>query len=404
MPRYSYVAKDIKGEIQLGTQEAVNETTLNQILNEKGYFLIKKESLVAPTSKLELCLSFFSRISLAEKLLFVTNLQLMVSAGVPLSRAIGILAGHTENKKFKGIIEEISEKIIKGKSLFESMSGYPNVFPEIFCRMIEVGEEAGTLETVLDVLVKQMEKDYALRSKLRGAMIYPIIVFSLMLVIGIVMMITIIPKFSNLFSSMGVTLPFTTRVLIFTGNSLAKYWYLIPIVFLALFLFLRFSLKTNVGKLIWSKFSLRIPIIGSIVKKTNIAQTIRTLGSLLASGVSIVRSLEIISNTLGNIYYRRAIIMAAEDVKKGFHLAEVLQKYGNLYPQLITQVIETGEETGKTSLVLEKIAEFYEKDIDRITANLSSVVEPFLIVFIGLCVGFFALSIIQPMYGILGSV
>ncbi|MBU4204715.1 type II secretion system F family protein [Patescibacteria group bacterium] len=404
MPRYSYIAKDFKGKIKSGILEAENESALTQILKDKGYFLIKTDTGTIPKKRFEIHLPFFNHISLVEKLMFTNNLQLMVSAGVSLPRAIRILSEHTENKKFKKILWEISEKITKGNNLSESLLDYPNVFPEIFFRMIEVGEESGTLEKVLDILAKQMEKDHELKSRVRGAMIYPAVVFSFMFVIGIVMMIMVVPKFSEMFNSLGITLPLTTQILIFVGNLLANYWYTLPIIFCLLFLFLRFALKTNSGKLFWDKWSLKIPIIGGIIKKTNTTQTVRTLGSLIASGMPIVRSLEIVSKTLGNIYYKKAIAETGEKVKKGSSLAAALQQYKNLYPQLVIQITEIGEETGKTSVVLGKIAEFFEKDIDNITKNFSSIIEPFLIIFIGLAVGFFALSIIQPLYSMLGAV
>ncbi len=404
MPRYSYIAKDFKGEIESGVLEAENESALSQTLRDKGYFLIKADSGPMPKKRFELHLPFLNRISLVEKLMFASNLQLIVSAGVSLPRAIRILSENTKNKKFKKILGEISEKITKGNNLSESLMDYPNVFPEIFCRMVEVGEEAGTLENVLDILAKQMEKDHELKSKVKGAMIYPIVLVSFMIIIGIVMMIIVVPKFSELFSGLGITLPLATRILIFVGNSLASYWYMLPIIFFILLLLLRFVLKTTLGKLFWDKWSLKIPIIGEIIKKTNTAQTVRTLGSLMASGVPIVRSLEIVSKTLGNIYYKKAIAKTGEEVKKGSSLSAALKQYGNLYPQLIIQITAIGEETGKTSIVLEKIAEFFEKEIDNITKNFSSIIEPLLIVFIGLAVGFFALSIIQPLYSMLGAV
>jgi len=336
--------------------------------------------------------------------MFINNLQLMVSTGVSLPRAFSILSEQTKNRKFKKVLKEISEKIVKGKDLSESLSDYPNIFSEIVCSMVSVGEEAGTLEKVLNILAKQLEKEHDLRSKLKNAMIYPVILISFMIIIGIVMMIMVVPKFSELFSSLGITLPIATRILIFIGNGLAKYWYLLPIILLVLFFLIRIILKTPAGKSLWDGWSLRIPVIGKIIIKTNTTYTSRTLGSLIASGVPIVRSLEVVSKTLGNVHYKRAIADTEEKIKKGSTLSEALMEYENLYPSVIPQIIRIGEETGKTSNVLEKIAEFFEKEVDNITKNLSAVLEPFLILLVGLCVGFFALSIIQPLYGMLNTI
>ena len=403
MPKFSYIAKDFEGKTKSGTLEAENESALTKVLKDKGYFLVSVDPGATTKKRFEFNLPFLNRISLTEKLMFTNNLQLTVSAGVSLPSAIRILSEHTKNKKFKKILEEISEKITKGNNFSGALLDYPNVFPEIFYRMVEVGEESGTLESVLEVLAKQMEKEHQLKSRVQGAMIYPALLLSFMFVIGIVMMIMVVPKFSEMFNSFGIVLPITTRILIFVGNSLASYWYMLPIIFCFLFLSLRFALKTNFGKLAWDTCVLRIPIIGGIIKKTNTTQTIRTLGSLIASGVPIVRSLEIVSKTLENVHYKKAISQVAEEVKKGSSLSAALKKHEDLYPQLVIQITAIGEETGKTSIVLEKIAEFFEKDIDNITKNFSSIIEPFLLIFIGVAVGFFALSIIQPLYGILGS-
>jgi len=225
-----------------------------------------------------------------------------------------------------------------------------------------------------------------------------------MIGIGVLMLIIVVPKLAEVFSELNVELPFTTRVVIGVGEFLGKFWYFIPFGFLVLIFLLKIFSKTKVGKFIFSTIFLKIPIVSPIVKKINSAHTVRTLSSLIAAGVPIVRSLEIVSGSLGNIYYKKALTEAAEKVKKGAKLAEVLKKYKDIYPNLVFQMIEVGEETGETSNILKKLAEFYEEEVANATQNLSAVIEPVLMLIIGAVVGFFAISMIQPIYSMMQTI
>jgi len=248
-----------------------------------------------------------------------------------------------------------------------------------------------------------MEKEHEIKSRIKGAMIYPAVIIFAMVCIGVLMLIIVIPKLSAVFSELGVDLPLTTKIVIAIGTFLSKFWFLLPIGILVFLFLLRVILKTKTGKLVFDTFVLKIPVISSIVKKTNSAHTVRTLSSLIAAGVPIVRSLEIVSGTLGNVHYRKAMSEAAERVKKGAKLAEILKRYENIYPTLVIQMIEVGEETGKTSDVLEKLAEFFEEEVANATKNLSAVIEPVLMLIVGAVVGFFAISMIQPIYSMVGT-
>ena len=206
------------------------------------------------------------------------------------------------------------------------------------------------------------------------------------------------------FNELEIELPLSTRVVIIFGNFLSTFWYLIPIIIVVLIFSFRASLKTKSGKRAFDKFTLNIPVISPIIKKTYSARTIRTLASLISAGVPIVRSLEIVSGALGNVYYKEAIKKSSEEVQKGKKLSEALGEFKGIYPVLIIQMIAVGEETGETSTILGKLAEFYEKEVTNATKNLSSVIEPILMLIIGIAVGFFAISMIQPMYSMMGEV
>ena len=401
MPTFFYVAKAFKeGNLSSGFLEAKDEHDLARILREKGYVLVKAE-LKEEKKKFRFSFSLFGRVSLVDKMMFTRNLKVMISAGAPLPDSLKTLAGQAKSKRFKEIILKIEEDITRGRKFSEALEKYPDVFDEIFINMIKVGEESGKLTEVLDVLARQMEKRHELRRKIRGAMVYPLVIICAMVIIGILMMVIVIPKLSQVFSDLGVELPLTTRIIIYTGNFLAKFWY---IVFGFLFVFallLRNFFKTKPGKSMIDFILLKIPLFSKIVVKTNSAYTTRTLASLISAGVPIVRAISITSKTLPNIYFRKALSESAGYLEKGGKLYEALSFHKDVYPNLVIQMVKVGEETGETSAILEKLADFYEEEVENITKNLSSIVEPILMLLIGGAVGFFAISVIQPIYGLM---
>jgi type IV pilus assembly protein PilC len=406
VPRYSYFAKNLTGEPRSGLLEAKNKHDLARVLRQEGCFLISaisEEEMIAK-KKFVLAVPFLNKVSLKEKIIFTRNLKVMISAGISLPRSLKILAGQSKSKKLKRTLLEISEEIIEGKNFSESLVKHPAVFPEFFCSMIKVGEEAGTMESVLGVLTRQMERDYELRSKIKGAMIYPIIILITMFVIGILMLIIVVPRLSETFVDLNIQLPFTTRVVILVGNLLAKFWYLVPLILVGLAFFLRLFSKTKRGKKLFDTFFVRAPFISSVIKQINSAYTVRTLSSLIASGIPLVRALEVTAGTLSNGYYKEAINEAAEQVRKGAKLSEALKRHENIYPVLVNQMVEVGEETGETSGILEKLAEFFEEEVATTTKNLSVIIEPALMLIVGAAVGFFAVSIIQPIYSMMQGI
>lgn len=405
MPKYFYTARSRNGELKSGTLEAKDSHELAQILHQEGCTLVSADLEEGGLKiRRSISLSFLSRVSLKEKMFFTRNLRIMITAGLPLPRALKTLADQSKSKKFKKAVLDVREKVVNGKSFSDSLSSHQDIFSELFQNMIKVGEESGTLEDVLKVLTEQMERQNQLRSSIIGAMIYPAVIICAMIGIGILMLIMVVPRLAETFKELDISLPPTTQFVIFLGNFLAQKWYLAILIVLGLLILLRAALRTRPGKILIDKFTLKIPIISAIIIKTNSAYTTRTLGSLIVAGVPIVRSLEIVSGTLGNIYFKEAVAQAAEKVKKGQKLFEALMPYQNLYPSLVLQMIEVGEETGETSAILIKLAEFFEEEVTNATKNLSSIIEPVLMLIIGGIVGFFAISMVQPMYSMLGAI
>lgn len=405
MPKYLYTAKSMSGEKKSGEIDADDEHQLAKILHQEGYILISAETEKKGNKKIfDIKPSFFNKVSSKEKIFFTRNLMVMISAGISLPRSLRTLAEITKNKKFKQVLLEITEEVNKGKSFSSSLRKYPSVFSELFCSLIRAGEESGTMEDSLKNLTRQMEQQGELRSKIMGALMYPVVVISAMIGIGVLMLVMVIPKLAETFEDIGIELPLTTKIVISLGEFMSQKWYLLILIIVVLVVALRILLKTVKGKRAMDKISLRLPIFAPMVQKTNAAYTARTIGSLVNSGVAITNALEITSGVLGNIYFKEALMGAAEQVRKGKKLSESLKKYGDLYPLIVLQMIEVGEETGETADILQKLAEFFEEEVANTAKNMSSILEPVLMLIIGGAIGFFAISMMSPMYSIMGSI
>ncbi len=405
MPNYSYTAKSLQEEPKSGVLEAKDEHELAKILRQEGYILVSAKILgqVKKDGKFTLRIPFLGGVSLSEKLMFTRNLRIMITAGISLPRSLNTLSIQTKNKKFKKVLIKIADQITEGKSFSENLTQYPDIFSELYCSMVKVGEESGTMENVLQVLAQYMERDYELKNRIKGALIYPAVILAAMILIGILMLIVVVPKLAQTFVELGIELPLTTRIVITLGNFLAKFWYTLPFALLFLIILFRAILKTNFGKLAFDSFILKTPLVSPVIKKINSAYTTRVLSSLITAGIPIVRAMEILGSTLVNIHYKKAIKDVSEEIKKGFKLSLSLGKYNKLYPILVIQMLEVGEETGETAEIMQKLAEFYEEEVARTTKNLSTAIEPILMLMIGAVVGFFAISMIQPMYSMIQS-
>jgi len=383
MPNYFYTAKSLDGETNTGTIAAKDVRELSKILRNDGLFLVKAVPEIAEKKK-RFSFSFSFGVPSAEKIVLAKNLSIMVATGLSLVKSFDILAKQAKNKKLKNALFAIKEKINKGESISSSLAMYPDIFSEFFLSMTKIGEESGTLEEVLKILSVQLEKEHRLKSEVQGAMIYPLIVLCLMLSVGIIIAVVVLPRLKQFFESMGAKIPFYTKLLIDFGDFSTKQWPVLIIV-PAVFVFLIWSgLKTKRGKWVLDTALLKAPVLSDLVKKNNCAILIRSLSSLLGSGVPLVRSLEVASGTVGNHYFKRAVDGSLEKIKKGEKLSVALSAYKDIFPFGAIEMMEVGEETGKTSVVLKTLADFYEDEVVSATAKLSSAIEPILIIVLGL--------------------
>jgi type IV pilus assembly protein PilC len=270
--------------------------------------------------------------------------------------------------------------------------------------MVRVGEVSGNLDEVLNIVATQLEKEHELKSKVKGAMIYPAVILFVMIAIAFLMLTFVLPKMLSVFKDMDVQLPIMTRIVIGISDFFSAHSLLVLVIIIATAFFVRIFMRTGTGKKLSSFLALKIPLVNNLIIKINCARFARVHGSLLRSGISVVESLKIVSHTLTNYYYSEEFKKAIEQIQKGVNLSKIISANDKIFPVLVPQMLEVGEETGKTEAVLLKLAEFYEEEVSQITKNMSSIIEPFLMVIIGAAVGVFAVSMLQPMYSMMENI
>jgi type IV pilus assembly protein PilC len=401
-----YTAKGYSGEIKSGQVNVKDERELANQLRSEGFVLTSFNKLEEENEK-KIQVKFWDRffgIPLSEKMMFTRNLSVMVASGLAISKALKNLSLQTKNKKFIKVLAAIQESVQAGGQFSDSLARFPGIFNELFVNMVRVGETGGNLEEILVILADQLEKEHDLLRKVRGALVYPAVIVVAMLGIGVVMMIYVVPQITKIFTDMNVELPVLTKFVISLSTGLVKYWMLIILSLIVLAIIWKLFSITVLGKKIGGFITINLPLIGGIVVKLNCARFCRIYSSLLKSGISVTKSLEILSRTLNNFYYQRTLTRAVEGVQKGVNLSKIIYEEKKIFPVLVPQMIEVGEETGKTEEVLSKLAEFYEEEVSQITKNLSSIIEPILMLLIGGAVGVFAVSIIQPMYSVMDNI
>lgn len=409
MPVFLYSAADQKGAVSKGERDAENEKILAQTLKQEGLFLLEanlKETQNGTFASFDVG-KVFSRlrpIRLVDKMFFARNLSVMIAAGLSLTKALEALGKQVGSDKFKAVITEVNDSVIKGKSFADSLRLHEGVFGHLFINMAEAGEASGKLPMVLRLVANQMKKDYEIRRRVRGAMIYPAIIIIVLIGIGTMMMVYVVPTVSQTIRELGVELPLSTRILVTTSDILVQYALLVVLGLAALVAGIWRGLRTETGKKLLDRVVLKLPVLSTLFKEFNVARFCRTLAYLITSGVPIVRALEITSSVLGNSFFRDAISRTSKDIQKGRQLHEILIEYPKLFDPVVVQMISVGEETGKISDMMLRLALFFESNVSHTTKNFSTIVEPVLMVFIGLVVGLFAISIFQPIYSSLGSI
>ena len=367
---------------------------------ENEFFLAEQEKLLGPKQKFDIWLDKLRRIPENDKIFFTQNLGIMLKSGLAAARALRTLALQADNRRFKRILFLISGEVEKGSGLARAMSAYPRIFEPIFVSMIKAGEQAGQLEEVLSELTRQMKKNHELKQKVKGALMYPSAILVAMVGIGIVMIIFVIPRMLSIFSELKAELPLPTRIFIALSNFINHNLLLLGLGALTIVITLTYALRTALGKKIWHAVVLKLPVVSSIVRKINLARIARTLGSMLKTEMPIVESVNLTGDVIKNVRYQNSIRAIAQAVEKGKTISSQMANYPSLYPPIIQQMVAVGEETGEIAGILQKLADFYEAAISQTTDSLPSLIEPILIIIMGIAVGGMAVSIILPMYSL----
>lgn len=403
---YSGVNKD--GQPVQETVDAKDRFSVYDIAREKGVVVTlveeQKRFSLSTLFNMERINAFLSRVSTDQLVLMTRNLGAMLKAGLPLSRALSVIERQTKNPKLKLVIRDVRERVGKGEPVHEALSSHPRVFDDLYIAMVRAGGESGGMSEALQLLSLQMERASNLKKKIRGAMTYPTIVLTIMVIIGIIMMVYVMPSITETFKKMNVDLPATTEALIAVSDFMAANT-IISLVGLFGFVFgFLYSLRTRIGKKVFHYVWLHLPVIGVMVKEVNSARTARTLSSLLSAGVDVMLALNITKEVVQNVYYKPVLDEARAAVESGQPMSGVFMKNEKLYPVFVGEMLQVGEETGQVSDMLKQLADFYETEVERKTKDLSTIIEPMLMVVIGGTVGFFALAMIAPIYSISDSI
>ncbi len=408
MSHFIYKAKKINGEIYKGEKDANDRYELYKILKEAGEEIVdvreKSGSIGDSKSIFSFNLPFLNRIKTQEKINFARNLGSMISAGLSMSRALAVMEKQSKNKAFKVILSAIQLSISQGKTLSDSMAQYKDVFSPLFISMVSAGERSGTLNESLKMVALQLDRNYTLQRKVKGAMMYPAVILVAMILIAILMLTYIVPTLMKTFTELNLQLPASTRFILAISKILTEQgiWALL-ITLLAGAVFFQWT-KSNNGKRIVHFSILKIPIIGNIIKEVNSARTARTLSSLLSSGVDVVESVKITKDVIQNIHYKSILEKVAIAIEKGDPISKIFVENSKLYPIFLGEMINVGEETGKMGEMLLGVANFYEEDVEQKTKDMSTIIEPFLMIIIAAVVGFFAVAMISPMYSLVNVI
>ncbi|MFH1207563.1 MAG: type II secretion system F family protein [Patescibacteria group bacterium] len=396
MTIFKYTALDKKDAFTKGVIEAKNEKTARAQLDKEGFMVV---NLKAEKLKHSVFLNtIFQKIGRVDMIFFTRHLFTILESGIPLDQAIKITSDQTPNQKFREILEDIHKNLQRGQTFHYTLAQHPQFFSKFFVSLIKVGEKSGKMDEVLSYSLEQQENDYELVTKARSAMVYPAVILAALLVIFIFMITFVVPKITSVLTQYNVELPFLTKVIIGLSNFFIHYGlFCIPILAVLWYLFRKWK-STPKGKWHWDSFVLSLPRINLIVMEFNLARINRSLSALLKSGMQIDQALALTSEITNNSHYALSIKESIKFVQKGIAFSETLKGYPKLYPPITAQMVFVGEKTGKFDHMLTRLAVFYEKAVLTATGNLASVIEPVLLIVIGLAVAMMAIGILTPIW------
>ena len=400
MPAFTYTARALNGDLKTATIEAPNRDEVIAQLRKQRLNVVKidekKEAEKAKQKKA-------GKISMRDIVIFTRQFSTMINAGLPLVQALDILAKQSENKALKDVTLSVVFDVESGHTVADALRKHPKAFSDLYVNMVAAGEAGGILDTILMRLATFMEKNDALVRKVKGAMIYPGVIMSVAAIAIVVLLIFVIPTFEKMFASVGLALPLPTRIVIGMSKFLQGYWYIcIGAIYGAFFAFKKYY-ATNDGKLVIDRLMLKAPVLGDVLRKSSVSRFTRTLGTLIGSGVSILEGLEITAKTAGNRVISDAIMESRASIAGGETIAAPLQK-SQVFPPMVISMIAVGEQTGGLDEMLSKIADFYDEEVDAAVSGLLSMMEPRMIVFLGVVVGGMVVAMYLPIFDMINAV
>jgi type IV pilus assembly protein PilC len=403
--KFTVTVRSSEGAEEVKTIEAENRFEVYGQVEKEGKTVARIEeagSSFALPSFLNIRIG--TGVKTEQRIAFTKNLASMLAAGLTLSRALSVIERQSKNKYLKEIIRSLQENIKAGSGFHEALAQFPAVFSKLFIAMTKAGEESGKMSETLSVVAKQMETSHNLTKKIRGAMIYPSIILIAIVIIAILMLMFVVPTLAATFLSLNVELPLSTRVIIASSNFVKEHVFLVLLGFVLAGAGAYAAVRSKRGATLTLAVSRRLPVIGELVRETYSARAARTLSSLLSSGVEMLTAISIAHEVVGESVFGEVLVEAEEQVRKGDPLSASFSKHEDLYPIFVSEMILVGEETGKVADMLGQVAEYYERDVEEKTKDLSTIIEPVLMLFIGVFVGIFAVSMIAPIYSLSGKI
>lgn len=401
MPQFAYEAVEPGGRVIRGNLEAESAALVLGKLQELNYTVVDvKESR---GTKKGLLSGAGGKVKLNSLVVFSRQFATMVNAGINILKCLDILEAQTKDPALKPVITEVRKDVVGGASLTDALTKHPQVFSKLYVSMVRAAEIGGILDQILDRLSGFLEKEQEVIGRIKGAMVYPVCVLIFAILMVIAMFIFVLPTFKSIFDDAGAELPLITQMLFWLSDMLRAFWYLIPAIPMGVFFGFKAYNKTEQGHYNLDKAKLRLPIIGDLVQKMAISRFSRTFGTLVNSGVPVLKALEIVAETAGNVVISKAVDEARQSVREGQRISRPLAQSG-LFPQMVTQMMDIGEETGRMSEMLVKVATFYDNEVEVAVKALTSLIEPALIIVLGGVVGFIVGSIMVPMFSLINAI
>ena len=401
MALFQYKAISPQGAVSRGVVESPNLAAASEVLEEKNLVVLQ----LRQTTKVRASVSGFSLGFIKQKdiVMLARQMSVMIAATVPIVPALRILSAQTEQPKLKAVTREMADDVDGGLQISQAFAKHPRYFSRFFVAMIRSGETSGRLDEVLNYLADQMEKDYDLTSRIRGAMVYPAFIIVSLIAVAIIMMIFVIPKMSGLLLESGAQLPLQTRVLIGTSNFIATYWWALAIVVVGILIVLRLWVQSKSGRVAWDQILLRLPVFGLITQKIIIVRMCRSLSTLIRGGVSISAALEITSEVVDNAAFCDILTKTIKEVQDGNSITTVMMQ-SKIVPRIVAEMMSIGEKSGKIDEILERLSAFYDREVSALVASLTSLIEPIIMVVMGVGVAFMVMAVLMPMFQLANAI